>query len=85
MESSKETMKTIIKSLMAVILGVGLFVTGCAKKQTATFQSLKNPEVAAQLKLFVAEKEAQANAAAKADGKGMPPEYKKFFAAADDQ
>lgn len=76
-------MKTIIKSLMAVILGVGLFVTGCAKKQTATFQSLKNPEVAAQLKLFVAEKEAQANAAAKADGKGMPPEYKKFFAAAE--
>ena len=54
-------MKTTIKSLGAVILGGGLFISGCAKKQAASFQSL-NPEVTAQLKSFVAEKEAQARA-----------------------
>jgi hypothetical protein len=71
-------MKTIIKFLRAVILGVGLFISGCAKKQTASFQSLKNPEVAAQLKSFVAEKEAQANAATNK----MPSEFQAFFAVA---
>jgi hypothetical protein len=71
-------MKTTIKSLGAVILGGGLFITGCAKKQTAMFQSLKNPEVVAQLKSFVAEKEAQANAATNK----MPPGFKSFFNAA---
>jgi hypothetical protein len=72
-------MKTTIKSLGVVILGVGLFIGGCAKKQMASFQSLKNPEVAAQLKSFVAEKEAQANAATNK----MPEDFKRFFAAAD--
>ena len=72
-------MKTTIKSLGAVILGGGLFISGCAKKQTASFQSLKNPEVAAQLKSFVAEKEAQANAATNK----MPSEFQAFFAAAE--
>jgi hypothetical protein len=71
-------MKTTIKSLGAVILGVGLFIGGCAKKQMASFQSLKNPEVAAQLKSFVAEKEVQANAATNQ----MPSEFQAFFAAA---
>ena len=71
-------MKTTIKSLGAVILGGGLFISGCAKKQMTSFQSLKNPEVAAQLKSFVAEKEAQANAATNQ----MPSEFKSFFAAA---
>jgi hypothetical protein len=80
---SKEIMKTIITSLAMAVLGIGLLIVGCSKKQTAIFQSLKNPEVAAQLKSFVAQKEAQANVVAKADGKGMPPEYKKFFAAAE--
>ena len=68
---------------MVAILGIGLCAGGCAKKQTASFQSLKNPEVAAQLKSFVAEKEAQAQASAKADGKKMLPEFKSFFAAAE--
>ena len=71
-------MKTTIKSLGAVILGGGLFISGCAKKQTASFQSLKNPEVAARLKSFVAEKEAQANAATNK----MPSEFQAFFAVA---
>jgi hypothetical protein len=43
-----------------------------------SFQSLKNPEVAAQLKSFVAEKEAQANAATNK----MPSEFQAFFAVA---
>jgi len=72
-------MKTTIKSLGAVILGGGLFISGCAKKQMTSFQSLKNPEVVAQLKSFVAEKEAQANAATNP----MPPEFQAFFTAAD--
>jgi outer membrane murein-binding lipoprotein Lpp len=70
-------MKTTIKSLGAVILGGGLLISGCAKKQMASFQSL-NPEVAAQLKSFVAEKEAQANAATNQ----TPSEFQAFFAAA---
>jgi hypothetical protein len=70
-------MKTTIKSLGAVILGSGLFISGCAKKQMTSFQSL-NPEVAARLKSFVAEKEAQANAATNK----MPSEFQAFFDAA---
>ena len=76
-------MKNMIKSLVVVILGVGLFMAGGAKSQTATVQPVKNPEVAAQLKSFVTQKVAQADAAAKADGKGMPPEYGTLFAAAE--
>src|SRR2546427_12533247 len=56
-------MKTTLKSLGAVIVGGGLFISGCANKQLTSFQSLKNPELAAQLKTFVAEKQAQAKAA----------------------
>src|SRR5438552_7336785 len=73
-----QRMRTTIKSLGAVILGGGLFISGCAKKQMASFQSLKNPELAAQLKSFVAEKEAQAKAATNK----MPSELKAFFAVA---
>jgi hypothetical protein len=71
-------MKTPIKSLGAVILGGGLFISGCAHKQLTSFQSLKNPELAAQLKSFVAEKEAQAKAATNK----MPSEFQAFFAVA---
>jgi outer membrane murein-binding lipoprotein Lpp len=71
-------MNTTIKSLGAVILGGGLLISGCAKKQMASFQSLKNPELAAQLKSFVAEKEAQANGATNK----MPSEFQAFFAVA---
>jgi hypothetical protein len=59
-----------------IILGGGLFISGCAKEQMASFSSLKNSELAARLKSFVAEKEAQAKA-----GK-MPAEFQAFFAVA---
>jgi hypothetical protein len=72
-------MKTTIKSLVVLIFGVGLFISGCAQKQTASWQSLKNPEVVAQLKSFVAEKEAQANAATNK----VPSEFKRFFTAVE--
>jgi hypothetical protein len=72
-------MKTTIKSLGAVILGGGLFISGYAKQQMTSFQSLKDPEVVAQLKSFVAEKEAQANAATN----NLPPEFKSYFDAAE--
>jgi hypothetical protein len=75
-------MKRIIAFIILAVVCFGLQV-GCAKENSTSSESIKNPEVATQLKSFVAEKEAQANAAAKADGKGMPPEYKTFFAAAE--
>jgi hypothetical protein len=62
-------MKTTLKSLGAVILGGGLFISACTNGQLTSFSSLKNPELASRLKSFVAEKEAQA----KADEK-MPSE-----------
>jgi hypothetical protein len=67
-------MKATIKLL--VILGGGLFISSCAKAQLTSFSSVKNPELAARLKSFVAEKEAQAKA-----GK-MPSEFQAFFALA---
>src|SRR5437867_2776721 len=44
--------------------------------------SLERSDVASQLQRFVAEKEAQSIAGAKAEGKEMLPEYKSMFAAA---
>ena len=81
MESAtkRKPMKTTIESSGMLILIAALFISGCAKKQTASLRSLKNPEVAAQLKSFVSEKEAQANAATNK----VPSEFKAFFAAAE--
>ena len=62
-----------------MILGIGLVIGGCAKKESTSWESIKNPEVVAQLKSFVAEKEAQVNAATNAD----VPEYAAYFAAAE--
>ena len=73
-----KSMKTTIKLLGTAILGGGLFIGGCAKRQMTSFQSLKDPEVVAQLKSFVAEKEAQAKAATNE----MPSEFGSYFAAA---
>jgi len=64
-------MKTTLKSVGAVVLG--LFISGC--QQSTPFQSLKNPELAAQLKSFVGEKEAQARGATNQ----MPSEFQTFF------
>jgi hypothetical protein len=72
-------MKTNYKFPGWIILGVGLLVVGCAKKQPSLWQSIKDPEVTTQLKSFVAEKEAQANAATNAAAPGFAP----FFAAAE--
>jgi hypothetical protein len=69
-------MKAIIKSLVTVILGVGLLVVGCSKKQTVAFQPLKSSEVAAQLKNFVAEKEAQESVLVAADEKDYGDKFK---------
>ena len=60
------------------MLGGGLFISGCANKRLASFQSLKNPKLPVRLKSFVAEKEAQAKAATNK----MPPELQAFFAVA---
>src|ERR1700679_3905123 len=76
-------MKTTIKYFEVVILGVGLFASGCAKKHSAEWKSLKYPAVVAQLKSFVAEQEAQAHAAVTAGSESAMPEYKPFFAAAE--
>ncbi len=76
-------MKNMTKSLALVILGGGLFMAGGAKSQTATVQPVKNPEVAAQLKSFVMQKEVQADAAIKAGGPAMRADFKNFFAAAE--
>lgn len=73
-------MKTSIKSLGLAMLVTGL-LAGCGKRNSSNlsgWQSLKNPEVVTQLKSFVAEKEAQVNAATNAD----VPEYAAYFAAA---
>jgi hypothetical protein len=83
METAKnQLMKTTIRSAGLMILGIGLVGGGCVKKKTTSWESIKNPEVVAQLKSFVVEKEAQANAVTKADGQEMPPEFKSFFAVA---
>jgi hypothetical protein len=63
-----------------MILGLGLFATGCAPKPSATWESFKDPATAAQLKAFVAEKEAQAEALA---GDPDVSVFKPFFTAAN--
>jgi hypothetical protein len=72
-------MKTTIRSAGLVVLGVGFLIGGCTKKKSTSWESIKNPEVIAQLKSFVVEKEAQANAATNAASPGFAP----FFAAAE--
>jgi len=72
-------MKSMIKILGTAMLIGALFDMGCAKKQPLLWRSIKNPEVTAQLKSFVAEKEAQANAATNEAPSGLAP----FFAAAE--
>jgi hypothetical protein len=61
-----------------MLFGLGLFAAGCAPKQPATWDSFKDPATAAQLKIFVAEKEAQARA-----GTNDVSVYQAFFAAAE--
>jgi hypothetical protein len=72
-------MKRTIIFIAPVVAGLGLLAAGCAQKHSAEWKSIKNPEVTAQLKSFVAEKQAQA----KADGSDAYPDFKKYFAAAE--
>jgi hypothetical protein len=74
--------KTTVISIGSAILGLALMMGGCSKKNAATKWSLNRSAASAQLKSFVADKEAQANAAARAEGKEILPEYKALFAAA---
>jgi hypothetical protein len=72
------------KSLGAIIFGSvivfgGLLFVSFATQQTGPFSLVKDPVVAAQLKSFVAEKEAQAYAATNP----IPKEFKPFFHAAE--
>ncbi len=76
-------MKTTIRSACLVILGIGLFVGGCGKKQSASSWSLDKSGASAQLKQFVAAQETQARALAKQEGKKLPPEFDAFYKAAE--
>jgi hypothetical protein len=75
--------KMAVISIGSAILGLALLMGGCSKKNASTNWSLKRSAASGQLKSFVAEKEAQADAAAKAEGKELLPEYKTLFAAAE--
>ncbi len=74
--------KTTVMAILLFIFGLGWLIGGCANKGTSGQWSLKHSEISAQLKSFVAEKEAQANEAATTNGQARPPAFKPFFAAA---
>ena len=71
-------MKTVIVPVAVLVLCLGL-AAGCGKKQSAGWDSIKNPEAVTQLKSFVSEKEAQANAATNE----AAPGFATYFAAAE--
>ena len=75
-------MKIEVIPIVSLVLCLGL-MAGCGKKQQHVFSSLKKTATATQLKSFLSEKEAQANAAAKANGQTMPPELQTYFDAAN--
>src|ERR1700690_3558727 len=83
-------MKTTIRSAGLMILGVGLLAGGCATHSSTSWGSSKNPEVAAQLKSFVSEKEAQESKLVEADEEDYAkenfkfklPDFQPYFAAA---
>ena len=74
-------MKVAVLLISSLVLCLGL-MAGCGKKPQHVFSSLKDSATAAQLRSFVAQKEAQANTAAKANGQTMPPELQTYFAVA---
>jgi hypothetical protein len=76
-------MKTTIRSAGLVILGIGLVIGGCSKKQLASSWSLDKSEASVQLKQFVAAQETQARALAKQDGNKLPSEFDAFYKAAE--
>jgi beta-lactamase regulating signal transducer with metallopeptidase domain len=81
----RNTLAKMTAALIALTIGgFGLLISACSTtKQRATPSwSLERSEVGNQLKRFVAEKEAQAIASAKPEGREILPEYKAMFAAA---
>ena len=66
-----------------MILGAGMFVVGCSKRQAASSWSLDKSGASAQLKQFLAAQEIQARALAKQDVKKLPSEFDAFFKAAE--
>src|SRR5438034_1129193 len=68
--------------IVLALLGVEFLIGANTVKSSPEAWSLERSDVANQLKRFVAEKEAQAIAGAKAEGKAMLPEFKSLFAAA---
>ena len=71
------------KCVSFLAIGLVLVASGCRQKSSQTkAHPFDKAEMSGQLKDFVAEKEAQANAAAKAEGKAVPAEFESFFAAA---
>jgi hypothetical protein len=79
----KEIMNFNKKCVLFLAIGLVLVAGGCRQKSSQTkAHPFDKTEMSGQLKHFVAEKEAQANAAAKAEGKEVPAEFESFFAAA---
>jgi hypothetical protein len=86
-------MKTTIISLSTLALCLAL-TGGCAKKKSASWESLKSPEATAQMKSFVADKESQENKLIRVDEKDFAqrlaregykleqPDCRPFFSAA---
>lgn len=72
-------MKKERRRLIFGVFILGIAVAGCSKKQSHVFSSVKDPDTAAQLKQFVAEKKSQAYVA----GDKPSPEFDAFFAAAE--
>ena len=72
-------MKRASSYWILVILSSGLWLAGCSGKPQPLFSSLKDAATISQLKQFVAEKQAQANAATNE----ATPDCAPFFAAAD--
>jgi len=74
-------MKTMAVVGVAAILAAGtttIAIKEVAKKHSTSWKSIKNPELATQLKSFVAEKATQAQGG----GNAMPPVFSPFFAPA---
>lgn len=74
-------MKTTFKLAASTIFSAGLLAGSCVAKNLTSWGSIQNPEVLAQLKSFVAEKEAQVEVALRAKDQTLPG-IKPFFAAA---
>ncbi|MGH7988984.1 MAG: hypothetical protein ACREDS_02150 [Limisphaerales bacterium] len=74
-------MKRII-AFICVVICFGLLAS-CVKKNSPSFEAIKNPNASTKLKSFAAEKREQARTLAAADGDELPPEVGPFFAAAE--